>query len=125
MNLFFQKAYSKYTITFQQSKRSLDFFYGYQDMIQAPVEMASGYEKEVLSIAFRVALSSLQNLGLMSLDEIDSFASDEKSMKLFNTLFNESNIEQFFVITHNESSKEMIRNEYNVSAYELNEGKLN
>lgn len=124
MNLFFQKAYSKYYITFQQSKKSLDFFYGYKDMIQAPVEMASGYEKEVLSIAFRIALSSLQNLGLMSLDEIDSFASDEKSVQLFQTLFNESNIEQFFIITHNEMSKEMIKNDFDANVYELKEGKM-
>ncbi len=124
MNLFFQKAYSKYTITFQQSKKSIDFFYGYKDMIQSPVTMASGYEKEVLSIAFRVALSGMQNLGLMSLDEIDSFASDSKSLQLFNTLFNESNIDQYFIITHNESSKEMIRNEFNANIYELKDGEL-
>jgi len=125
MNLFFQKAYSKYSITFQQSKKSIDFFYGHPDMIQAPVEMASGYEKEVLSIAFRVALSSLQNIGLMSLDEIDSFASDEKSSMLFNTLFNESNIDQYFIITHNETSKEMIRNEFSANVLELKNGVVN
>ena len=124
MNLFFQKAYSKYSITFQQSKKSIDFFYGYQDKTQAPVEMASGYEKEVLSIAFRVALSSLQNLGLMSLDEIDSFASDDKSNQLFNTLFNESNIDQYFIITHNETTKEMIRNEFNANVLELKDGSI-
>ena len=124
MNSFFQRAYGKYEITFEQSKSSIDFFYSDGTNKQTPTTLASGHEKAVLSVANRVALASLQGLGLLILDEIDSNAGDTSSMKLFETLLGENSISQYLIITHNEASKEYLSQQKNSIVYHIKEGEL-
>jgi DNA repair exonuclease SbcCD ATPase subunit len=96
MNDFFQRAYGRYEITFNQDKNSIDFFYGDEGSV-SPVGMASGFERSLLAIAFRIALASLQNLGLIIFDEVDSDASVDKSLSLYETLLRATDKDtQFF-----------------------------
>ena len=123
MNAFFQRAYGKYTIDFKQDGKGIDFFYSEDDELFIEVEAASGFEKEILAMAFRIALNELQNLGILFLDEIDSFASDDRSIQLFKTLFTE-NFNQLFFISHNSATKEFITNEYNALQLEIKQGEI-
>lgn len=108
MNELFRRAYGRYEVTFKQDKNSIDFFYNSVGGIPRPVTMASGFEKQVLAICCRLALCSLQNLGILFGDEIDSEAGTEDSLKMLNVLFNEQKFNQYFIITHKDDVKEWI-----------------
>jgi DNA repair exonuclease SbcCD ATPase subunit len=123
MNDFFRRAYGRYEVTFQQDKNSIDFFYNEAGEIPRPVTMASGFERQILSISLRIALCSLQRLGIMICDEIDSDASSENSLDLFNTLLNEP-IETFFIITHNDDVKEFIEQRQDSQKFSFQNGKV-
>ena len=71
-----------------------------------------------------MALSSLQDLGLFIVDEVDSNASTEKSLFLYENLLNESSIGQFFIITQNDETKEFISNQQGASIFTIKDGIL-
>jgi len=124
MNDFFRRTYGKYNITFQKDKGSIDFFFQDGDNKETPCSMLSGYEKDVCATANRIALSSLQHLGFMIVDEIDAHASDSRSVELFDSILSEKQIGQIFVITHNEASKEYFSNSQNCKIVEVTNGMI-
>ena len=69
MNEVFSKAYGKYNITLTKDGKGIDFFYSDGKNKLTSVNMASGFEKQLLSVSFRLALSYLQNLGIFVFDE--------------------------------------------------------
>jgi len=124
MNEFFNRAYGKYSISFINQNNSIDFFYQENKLkIPTSVYMASGFEKDIIALANRIALSYLCDFGIMLLDEVDSQAGDYYSNKLLELLINEKNINQIFLVTHNESSKELLMNFPNTKVYCMENGK--
>lgn len=125
MNSIFQKGYGKYEITFEQDKSGIDFFYKEvgSDILNNVV-MASGQEKAVLAVANRLALCSLQNLGILVLDEVDNNASDENSVKLFQTILNEKGFNQIWIISHCNATKEYLNNLVETSNYNILDGQV-
>lgn len=123
MNEFFQKSYGKYHISFKQDKKSVDFFYSDGTKL-ASVMVASGFEKQSIAVAFRRALCSMQDLGLLGLDEIDSDAPASKSMELYKVLLNEGTFEQYFCISHKAETQSLLLNEYGAKGFYLEGGHL-
>ena len=121
---FFSKAYNKYEISFSQDKNSIDFFYGEEGGQLSPVSMASGFERSLLALSFRVALASLQDLGIFILDEVDSDASVSNSMLFYETLINNLTDSQIFSITHCEDTKEYILQQKGSKSFILNNGEI-
>lgn len=116
MNTFVQEVFPEFRIRLLQSKRGVEFFYttdpnndmeDVKSLINS--KMASGYERSVLGIAFKVALCRAYGLTFTALDEIDAAASDDNSMKTFSSLINSNVFDQMIFITHKEPTKEMIR----------------
>ena len=125
MNSFFNRSYGRYDITFAQDKGSVDFFYlDPKVKVIKPVVMAGGFEKQVIAIGNRVALDSLQNIGVMFLDEVDDAGKSEMSVKLFETLFEESSINQFFIVSHCEATQEMIKNRQDSIIFNIHNGRM-
>ena len=117
MNSFFQKCYPKYSVYFKQTenKNSIDFYYTDNDIEKIiSASLCSGFEKQLLSIAFRVALASITGLGFLILDEVDSDASTENSISLYSNLIDSELFEQIICITHKEATKEYLVNNYNI-----------
>jgi DNA repair exonuclease SbcCD ATPase subunit len=122
MNSFFQRTYSKYEVSVEQDKNSVSFFYSNGDII-SPVFMSSGAEKAILALSSRVALCSLQkSLDFMIVDEIDSELSASNSQSVFETLLAEKQFNQFFIITHCDSTKEYFENLNDCEIIEIEEG---
>jgi hypothetical protein len=124
MNMFFQRVYGKYHITFEQDKNSIDFFYSDGDSKLTPCTLASGFEQALLSIGNRIALCALNNLGIFIADEIDSMASADKSVALMSNLINEKQFNQIWLITHCEETKEMLDNLADTKVYEVKNGSI-
>lgn len=130
MNIFVQEVFPEFKIRLLQSKRGVEFFYTVDpdnDMndIKSLInsKMASGYERSVLGIAFKVALCRAYGLTFAALDEIDSAASDDNSMKTFQSLINSNVFQQMIFITHKEPTKEMIKSlADDVTCYHVDNG---
>lgn len=116
-NDFIYKAYNgRYKLKIQEKKDSLVIVYGDKDK---EVSSASGYEKQLFSLAWKFALGKLQNLGIVILDEVDAQATDENSEKLFDIIGSMKDIyQQIFIITHRENTKEVLLNNYNSKVFE-------
>lgn len=125
MNHFFSTAYSgKYEIEFEQYSSGIEFYFSsIEDEELHPVSMLSGYERQLFAISFRLALSKLQNLGILVLDEIDESGSAENSLKLYELLLNEP-IEQIFCVSHHPETVEYISNKSNAKAFEIANGSI-
>lgn len=119
MNEFFQKTYGRYYVDFKQDKNSVEFFYSPDNEKYYSVSMASGFEKQLLAISFRLALCNMQNLNFLILDEIDSDASDENSMNLYSNILDQAEVDQVFIVTHHLTTQEMLINDYNAKVIEL------
>lgn len=121
MNRFFQKCYNKYSVYFRQteSKNSIDFYYSDISGKGGSASLCSGFEKQLLSIAFRVALASITGLGFLILDEIDSDASEENSITLYSNLIESNLFNQIITISHKEDTKEHLLNNYKTKLIEI------
>ena len=123
MNSFFQRSYGRYNISLGQDKSSVDFFYSDGVHKETPCGMASGFEKQIISVANRVALSKLQSLNILMVDEADSESSEIRSEAMFKMLLDE-NFNQIFVISHKSNTQEYLSNTNNSGVYEISNGEL-
>lgn len=123
MNEFFQRVYGRYEITFQQDKNSIDFFYGDGETI-SPVGTSSGSERDILALGFRISLASLNSLGFMIFDEVDSQLSNDKAVNLYNIILEGLRDEQLFIISHCEDVKEFVLQQRGSKSFEMKEGLL-
>lgn len=123
MNVFFQKCYPKYEVFFRQAsnKKSIEFFYtnGSDSERVYSASLCSGFEKQLLAMAFRVALASITKVGFLILDEIDSDASENNSISLYSNLIESKLFNQLICITHKEETKSVLMNNYNARLIEM------
>lgn len=122
MNNFFNEVYKgRYNVSYENTGNTINFFYGLPEKQMRSIYLASGFEKALLGISFRVALMEMKKTGILVLDEVDSFADSSKSEFLFKCILSYKNIKQVVIVTHNENSKEFLENEGAVFL-ELKEG---
>ncbi len=101
MNTFISKTYeSRYEIKIKEKGDSIKVVYGPKD---EDVSLSSGYEKQIFSLAWKDALSQIQQTGVLILDEVASAGSTKNSFVLYETILEMSkDYEQIFIITHRE-----------------------
>ncbi len=106
INEFIQEVKPEMAVRLLQKRSGVDFFYspvkGIPEDKWLSTKMASGFEKELLSIAWRVALARAYHLPILILDEIDSAANPQASEATYRTLARQEEFEQVFVISHKE-----------------------
>lgn len=116
MNNFIQVIFPEITVKLFQNKRGVEFFYTNttskgvsktkDGLINA--KMASGFEKAILSIAFKVALCRAYNLRFAFMDEIDQAGTEENSSLLFKAILSNDLFDQLFVISHKPTVRDVI-----------------
>lgn len=116
MNNFVNVVFPQFKIRLLQSKRGVEFFYTTKentDMTDLKrlinSKMASGYEKSVLSLAFKVALCKAYNLSFIALDEIDAAASEGNSILTIESIIGSNIFNQIFFITHKEATRDIVK----------------
>lgn len=127
MNNFVHVVFPNMIIRLYQNKSGIEFFYTdstntkKEEMSNA--KMASGFEKDLLSLAFKVALCKLYNLSFAFFDEADGHSSDKNAEKLFKSLFTNGLFEQVFLISHKSTVKDVVKsNVDNVLVYYVKNG---
>jgi chromosome segregation ATPase len=115
-------------IRLQQSKGGVEFYYSPADSDDdewISAKMASGFEGELLSVSWRVALSTAFGLKALMLDEVDSAASVDDSEKMIKEILNTEGLEQFLIISHKPSMPDILRAEAeNVNTIRFDKGVL-
>lgn len=117
MNDFFQRCYrGRYEVYFKQNEKQdgVDFFYSISDGGHPkPAAISSGFERQLLSMAFRIALGSITDIGLYVFDEIDSFSDPENSIVLFDNFLSKEKYDQVIIISQKPETIEFIMNNFN------------
>ncbi len=121
MNDFIIKTYEgKYKIKIQEKKDAIYVVYGKKE---ADVSLASGYEKQVFSLAYKNALNKISGTGVLILDEVDSASSITNSLQLYKIVGSMTDLyQQIIIITHKPEVQELLIDEYNARAYEVKDG---
>ena len=122
-NRFLDDAYSgRYSLAFIDKRNALLAVYGPK---KKDVRQASGYEKQVFSVAYKIALERMQQLGILILDESDSNASEANS-KLFYQVVGESSkyVPQLILVSHKSGTKELLTLEYQAQVWEIENGEV-
>lgn len=126
MNDFIKIVFPTMSVSLFQNKKGVEFYYSKDSTDKLiTAKMASGFEKSILSIAFKVALCKAYNLSLAILDEIDAFASDNNSEKTYTTLIENNIFNQLFITTHKPSTREILKDYFDdITFYHVERGKF-
>jgi DNA repair exonuclease SbcCD ATPase subunit len=122
MNDFLKKTYGgRYNVEVSDKKNALHILYGPK---KKDVSLASGYEKQIFSSAFRLALCHAMGNKSILLDEVDSAASDKNSEVLYNVLGElvGNGIEQMIVISHKPSTRSLLESDYDAEVITFENG---
>ena len=122
MNDFLRKTYGgRYKIEVKDKKNALHILYGPK---KKDVSLASGYEKQVFSSAFRLALCKAMGNKSLVCDEIDSAASEKNSEVLYTTLGEliGQGIDQMICISHKTSTRNLLENDFDAEVLTFEKG---
>lgn len=116
MNNFMSVVFPSFKLRLLRSKKGVEFFYTVDpnaDMSDIKTlinsKMASGYERSVLGLAFKVALCRAYNLSFIALDEVDAAASENNSALTIESLISTNIFNQIFFITHKPNTRDVIK----------------
>ena len=86
-------------------------------------KMTSSFEKELLNIAWRVALAKAYNLDILLLDEVDASSSIENSNRVFQEISN-LGFSQLLIITHKPQVIDILKEKHKVTLYTVENGEF-
>ena len=128
INHFISEVKPGMVVRLFQARSGVEFFYSPNGEVANPedwtsTKMASGFEKELLSSSWRVALARAYNLTALMLDEVDSAANTFSSEKMFREIANLVGFEQLFIVSHKPEVVDILLQENDrVTAFYVNEG---
>ena len=119
MNSLIHACFPNIEVGISQSKRGVDLIYRPDKgkNIEKSSLMASGFQKELISLAFRLALCKIYNLSFSFFDEIDSQSSETNSEIVYQYILGLNLFEQIFIISQRRSTIDFIYNNYDVAVY--------
>lgn len=132
MNAFIQSIFPNMEVKLFHSKKGVEFYYTTLSSVlkeeektkenMLNIKMASGFEKAILTIAFKEALCKAYNLPFCVLDEVDAAASEENSERLFNSIICGGFFKQAIIITHKPVVRDIIKQLSDTNSYEVENG---
>lgn len=122
LNDFVSRTYDKFNLKLIDKKDNMYIVYGPNEK---DAILASGFEKQLFSLAWKFSLSREQNLGLVILDEVDSQSSTENSQKLFELIGSLKDVyNQALIITHRPETQEALMNTFGAKVFEAKSGAI-
>ena len=86
--------------------------------------MASGFERQIVSLCFKLALTILSGTRILFLDETDSDAKDTNSIIFYDRLLESSILDQVFIISLKEETVKHIVDNFNAKCFYINNGEI-
>jgi len=125
MNRFINEVKASFPVKLTSNKKGIDFLYSpLNNGIWAKVSNASGFESELISLAFQASLAKMFNIEILVLDEIDSAADMENSEKFYALLSNLKDFQQVIVITHKEKVIDILTGTDNCQVVKVVNGEI-
>lgn len=117
MNKFIQRIFPTMAIYLSQGKKGVDLYFTMQkDKVEVfdkdhlkSIKMASGFQKSVVSIAFKVSLCLAYGLRFSFFDEIDQAATEKNSDTVLKMIVTNDIFDQTFIITHKPTVRATIK----------------
>jgi len=111
MNSVFANIKPEFEVKVVQDKKGISLTYrAKKDSSFIPAYMCSGFETALMSMAFRVSISTAYGMDFpLLLDEVDGPASEESSGKVFQRLSDIDGFPQIFVISHRPSAISILK----------------
>jgi len=125
INRFISEVKSSFPIKLSSDKKGITFMYSpLNNGIWAKVSNASGFESELISLAFQSSLAKMFNIEVMILDEVDSSADIENSKKFYTLLSKLKDFQQVIVITHKEKVIDILKDTNDCHVVNVIEGEV-
>lgn len=126
INSFLNVVFPEMVVELKQKGKGVQFSYGLRDNpIKKSVKNASGFEKQLLSIAWKVALSKAYGISIIFLDEADAFSTPGNALKLYSKLLSLGLFDQVFVISQDSELYRSLNQNFDCSLFKvLNKGNL-
>lgn len=123
MNKFIDKVYyKKLWVRMKEVRNAIQIKYSKRGK---DVVKASGFEQQLMTLAYKDSLNKKANTGLMLLDEFDNNATGRNALKLYDVFGEMREIyNQLIIITHNDIAKDKLVNEYYADCIEMENGKI-
>ena len=120
LNNFFNVIFPNLVVELKQKGKGVQFFYGKKDLKKrSDIRNTSGFEKQLLSIAWKVALSKAYGLSILFLDEADAYSSDTNSKKLYSKLISLGLFDQIFIITQDKNLYRELSCDFDLDLFEV------
>ena len=111
------------SVKLQQSRSGVEFYYTPDGIGWLSVKMASGAQKAILSLSWRIAIARMSNLDAILFDEIDKSMTDENSKIIYEFIASLDTFKQTITISHRKAALRAINNlADNVSCYWVQDG---
>jgi exonuclease SbcC len=125
MNLFLDKSYNgRYHAKIIETKNGLSIVYGSRDK---EISLSSGAEQSLFQLALKIAFTKISGLKILILDEVDCYMSTNIAEAVFKVLagmIDEGELNQVFIITHNDELKQKFELDFGAKIIELENGKV-
>jgi DNA repair exonuclease SbcCD ATPase subunit len=115
MNEFIHQIFPNYDVQLSQKKAGTEFLYTQDRTLGKNVtnawinaKMSSGFERAMLTLAFKQSLCKLYGLDICILDECDKAADDDSSKKLFDQIISDQTFNQLWIISHKKQTCQLI-----------------
>ena len=117
MNKFIQRIFPTMAIYLSQGKKGVDLYFTMEkDRVEVfdkdhlkSIKMASGFQKSVVSIAFKVSLCIAYGLRFSFFDEVDQAATEKNSDTVLKMIVTNDIFDQTFIITHKPTVRATIK----------------
>jgi exonuclease SbcC len=117
MNKFIQRIFPTMAIYLSQGKKGVDLYFTMEkDKVEVfdkdhlkSIKMASGFQKSVVSIAFKISLCLAYGLRFSFFDEIDQAATEKNSDAVLKMIVTNDIFDQTFIITHKPTVRATIK----------------
>lgn len=132
LNRFIHLIFPKYDVLVKTSKKGCDLLYTKDNTVKdekknkwLDTRMSSGFERAVLTTAFKIILARYYDINLFVGDEIDKASSDKDSIKLISELLNLNQFSQVFLISHKKALGNYLEENYeDLNIYEAKDGRF-
>jgi len=132
INEFIESVKADVKIKLIQTKKGVDLYYTPISALStevsnwSSVKMASGFEQDLINVAFKIGLAKAYNLKVLILDEIDSASTESNSYKLFSLIAKISDFDNVIIITHKPEVQKILSDEQpSVICYRVEKGQYN
>ena len=127
MNKFIQEIFPNIRVVVTLLNKGIGIHYYPTNSSEKSISsrMASGFQKELISLSFRVALCKMHGMSFSFFDEIDSSSSQKNSEIVINYLMTSSIFNQLFFITQKKTTIDyIVYNFPDVALVQAKNGKL-